>query len=203
MHAGRLPRESHRYSPLGYKCMRGGYQERSHRYSPLGYKCMRGGYQESHTDTAHWVTNACGEATKRVTPIQPTGLQMHAVYLMYLIPQLAGVTYCSTPTVINAGWTRNEVKHVRIYKYTFIHSTPNCAANRLHAVSLIPWRVLLGGTPNGRQPMHQTEGSPLWRHASSDTYLPTTSLYWLTHNSYMVIDMSSANTYIGKTSLHS
>ena len=72
MHAGRLPRESHRYSPLGYKCMRGGYQE-SHTDTAHWVTSACGEANKSgHTDTAHWVTNACGEATKRVTPIQPT-----------------------------------------------------------------------------------------------------------------------------------
>ena len=84
--------------------------------------------------------------------MQPTELQMHVVYIVYLIPWLSGVTYCSTPTLINTGWTRNEVKYVCIYMYTFIHSTPNCAANRLHLSLFDPQACFTWGE-------HQTEGS--------------------------------------------
>ena len=101
-----------------------------------------------------------GEANQRVTPMQPTELQMHAVYIVYLIPWLSGVTYCSTPTLINTGWTRNEVKYVHTCTHSFIQ--PRIVQQTGSTlVSLIHRRVLLGVTPNGRQRM--------WCHAPLDT----------------------------------
>ena len=84
-----------------------------------------------------------GEANQRVTPMQPTELQMHAVYIVYLIPWLSGVTYCSTPTLINTGWTRNEVKYVYTCTHSFIQ--PRIVQQTGSTlVSLIHRRVLFG-----------------------------------------------------------